>query len=351
MSTSAELKASLFVVDEPGLKRNAALIQRLGAAHVLVDRLNSDDLTGQDVIAVDVDVTVIPIVRQLRSVLKARNDDVFRIFAIDTARRLENIHASIVGASDIVRRPFNLKELEARLAAFRARGKGESTVADASIVSAASAVGEMFDALTSGRAVNMSSVMEASDEVVDAITEVGLPSWVDSVRSHHQGTFQHCLIITGLACSFGRSAGMSRRDVMTLTTAGMLHDIGKANIPLEILDKPGKLNDAEVEIMKTHTVLGHAHLLRHAEVDSDVLAAVRSHHEYLNGSGYPDGLSGQDIGDLTRILTICDVFGAMIERRAYREPVPTADALAVLDKMSDEGKLEMALVRAFHAAA
>jgi HD-GYP domain-containing protein (c-di-GMP phosphodiesterase class II) len=83
-------------------------------------------------------------------------------------------------------------------------------------------------------------------------------------------------------------------------------------------------------------------------MDSDVLHAVRGHHEYLDGSGYPDGLGGSEIGDLTRILTICDVYGAMIERRAYKPPEPVAGAIAVLDQMAEEGKVELPLVRAFH---
>lgn len=351
LSISAGLKQSLFIVDDSGLQRNARLIEGLGARHILVDELTPESLSGQDVIAIDVDVTMIPSVRRLRSALRGGSEGAFKVFAIDTGRRLESIHANIVGATEIVRRPFDIKDLEARLQAFRTRDRASDNATRTSIVSSASAVGDMFAALTTGRAVNMQAVLEASDEVIEAIAEVGLPSWVDSVRNHHQSTFQHCLIVTGLACSFGRATGMSRRDVATLTTAGMLHDIGKAKIPLAILDKPGKLDNDELAIMQTHAELGYLHLAHHGDVDSEILASVRGHHEYLDGSGYPDGLVGHAIGDLTRILTVCDVFGALIERRSYREPMPTTAALSILDVMAEEGKLETALVRAFHAAA
>jgi HD-GYP domain-containing protein (c-di-GMP phosphodiesterase class II) len=143
---------------------------------------------------------------------------------------------------------------------------------------------------------------------------------------------------------------MSRRDAVTLTTAGPLHDIGKAAVPVEILDKPGRLTEPEFEIIRCHPSRGHAYLKRQGGLGSEVLAAVRSRHEYLDGSGYPDGLSGSAIGDITRILTICDVYGAMIERRSYKPPMASADALAVLDEMAAAGKLERPLVRAFHHA-
>jgi len=76
------------------------------------------------------------------------------------------------------------------------------------------------------------------------------------------------------------------------------------------------------------------------------LDAVRHHHEYLDGSGYPDGLQGQQINDLSRILTVCDTYGALIEQRAYRAATPRAEALEILAKMAKDGKVEYSLVRA-----
>jgi HD-GYP domain-containing protein (c-di-GMP phosphodiesterase class II) len=76
------------------------------------------------------------------------------------------------------------------------------------------------------------------------------------------------------------------------------------------------------------------------------LDAVRHHHEYLDGSGYPDGLQGQQINDLSRILTVCDTYGALIEQRAYKAATPPAEALEILAKMAKDGKVEYSLVRA-----
>lgn len=352
MSIAGEIKTVLFVVDAPGLARNASLIGAFGGRYVMIDRLTRAAVDDGGMLVVDVDLTVTANIKPLRVALAARRRGCFQVFGVDTGRRLEVVYANILGASELVRRPFQRAELEARIAAFRAVGVRavEEGVAESSIGSAASAIGGMFAALTSGQPIELRSVAEASDEVADAIASVGFPAWVDAVRQHHEGTFQHCLIVTGLASAFGHATGMSRRDVGTLTRAGLLHDIGKAAVPVAILDKLGKLTPQEVEVIRTHPGRGHTHLTGQPGIDSDVLAAVRGHHEYLDGSGYPDGIAGGSIGDITRILTICDVFGALVERRSYKVPSTTEQALAVLEEMVAAGKLEGPLVRAFQHA-
>jgi putative nucleotidyltransferase with HDIG domain len=283
--------------------------------------------------------------------MRGRRRGVFQAFAVDLQRRLETVHARIIGATDLARRPFHALDLLRRMSAFNERRSREPAVVVAdSIDAAAESLGEVFGALTADAEVELPGVMAAGAEVADAIAEVDFADWVDEVRQHHEGTFQHCLLVTGLAGAFGRSTGMSRRDITTLTTAGILHDIGKAVVPVSILDKPGKLTTEEIEIVRTHPLKGWEHLRTMADLDAEVLSAVRSHHEFLDGSGYPDGIGGPHIGDLTRILTICDVYGALIERRAYKAPEPPAAAIAVLDEMARQGKLELPLVRAFHQA-
>ena len=98
-----------------------------------------------------------------------------------------------------------------------------------------------------------------------------------------------------------------------MTVGGLLHDIGKAQVSTDILDKPGKLTDAEFAEIKKHPVIGYDYLRKQNLIAAETLAAVRHHHEYLDGSGYPDGLTAPQIGDLTRITTICDVDRKVIE--------------------------------------
>ncbi|MCH8151939.1 MAG: HD-GYP domain-containing protein [Planctomycetes bacterium] len=129
------------------------------------------------------------------------------------------------------------------------------------------------------------------------------------------------------------AAGLDPDEVLHLMYAAVLHDIGKIDIPYRILTKPGRLTAAEFEIVKTHTVLGYDRLRRMDETDPVTLAFVRSHHERLDGSGYPDGLSGAEIPIAARCFAVVDTFDAMTSIRPYRRhvgPEAAEKALAVL---------------------
>src|SRR5690606_25128729 len=144
---------------------------------VLVGDVTAEQLAGSDFIAVDVDVTNTDNVRRLRQTLARRRADCTKLFAIDTTRRLEVVYANIIGASASVRRPFRAADLAERIRQHRnrTRQQGEEA-ASGSIVVAAGAIGEMFDALMAGKALDVPSVLDASGRVVDAIAEVGLPA-------------------------------------------------------------------------------------------------------------------------------------------------------------------------------
>jgi HD-GYP domain-containing protein (c-di-GMP phosphodiesterase class II) len=115
------------------------------------------------------------------------------------------------------------------------------------------------------------------------------------------------------------------------------------------LDKPERLSVEERTTIESHPVAGYEALRQQNGFSPEILDAVRHHHEYLDGSGYPDRLAGSRISDVVRILTISDIFAALIEHRSYRPTMPRAEAYAVLCGMSD--KLEAALVRAFKPVA
>jgi HD-GYP domain-containing protein (c-di-GMP phosphodiesterase class II) len=137
--------------------------------------------------------------------------------------------------------------------------------------------------------------------------------------------------------------------VKRLGMAATLHDIGKARIPLAILDKPGRLDPGEEDIMRQHPVIGYDLLKDIPGISSETLDAVKHHHEYLDGSGYPDALTAPQISDLVRLLTISDIFAALIESRQYRAAMPREDAYKILCDM--DGRLETSLVKAFRRAA
>jgi len=138
-------------------------------------------------------------------------------------------------------------------------------------------------------------------------------------------------------------------DIERLHSAAMFHDIGKAKIPLAVLDKPGRLDDDERALIETHPATGYDALKGNADISPEILDAVRHHHEYLDGSGYPDGLCSESITDVVRMLTISDIFAALIEERHYKPAMPRDRAYEILKSM--HGKLEMPLVAAFREVA
>jgi len=209
----------------------------------------------------------------------------------------------------------------------------------------ATAIASMFRSLMLGQAVDVDGTREAGRKIANRISEHGLSEWLTTVRRHHEGTYQHCLLVTGVAIDFGLSLGVRKADLERLYTAAMFHDIGKAKIPLAVLDKPGRLDADERALIETHPAAGYEFLKDHDGISPEILDAVRHHHEYLDGSGYPDGLCGESLTDLVRVLTISDIFAALIEARPYKATMSREDAYNILAGMN--GKLEKPLVTAF----
>lgn len=209
---------------------------------------------------------------------------------------------------------------------------------------ASSLIGAEFSAKPD--AADRAPVAEAvSAELIEgALRQADVRAWLDVVWRFDDATHQHCLLVAGLAAGFGRQIGLGRHDCRRLTEAALLHDIGKSRIPHSILNKPGRLDAEEMAVMRTHPVIGYE-MLRSGGYPADMLAVVRSHHEMLDGSGYPDGLRDRELPDLVRLVTVCDIFGALVERRPYKPPMGGDQACDILRGMGD--KLDRDLVRAF----
>ncbi len=206
-------------------------------------------------------------------------------------------------------------------------------------------VTRMFDAAASGRPPSPATVEEGTEIVLDTVSEVGIRAWLDLVWRHDISVYQHSLSVAGFAAAFAAELGLSGADSRRLARAALLHDVGKALIPHAILDKPGPLTPEEMRVMQTHADLGADLLGREAAYGPEILDVVRHHHERLDGSGYPEGLTGARIGDLVRLVAICDVHSALTERRVYRPPMTHAEAFAIMEAQS--GQLDPDLLRAY----
>jgi len=281
----------------------------------------------------------------LRTWLRQRPKDGLAIFVVDRGSRIQTVRAFSIGATDIVRRPIRSEELLSKLL-----GKNENhtiSVPDTSdgIVAGISALEHMFFAASTGAPLNAQQIAAAGEALVTQIEIYGFADWVHAVREHHSQTYQHCLLVCGAAAAFAQLLGFNEVDRRRVATAALLHDIGKAKVPVEILEKPSQLDHNEMAIMKQHPELGYEALRTVDGLHPELLDMVLHHHEYLDGSGYPHGLHSSEISDLTRIITIADIFGALLERRPYKAPMAGSAAYQVMLDMNQ--KLDRDLVRAF----
>lgn len=129
-------------------------------------------------------------------------------------------------------------------------------------------------------------------------------------------------------------AGLDHDTIARLTTAAALHDVGKLDTPIELLQKPGRLTSSEYNVVKQHAALGHARLLQMEETDPILLELVRHHHERWDGTGYPDGLRGEHIATGSRVFAVIDSFDAMTSHRPYRHDIGAAAAERALEELA-----------------
>ncbi|QWG13702.1 HD domain-containing protein [Bradyrhizobium sediminis] len=305
-----------------------------------------------DAVVVTADLRAVDNIAALKEMFGKSSHVRRRIFVIDQKARLFSVQAYALGATRVLVNPVNQASL---LAALVDTNPSRTISTEAlpgaceAATAGATALSSMFSAVLSGKAIDIRGAKGAAGKIADSIAEDGLSSWLETVRRHHEGTYQHCLLVTGIAVDFGLSLGVPKADLERLYSAAMFHDIGKAKIPLAVLDKPGRLDDQERALIETHPAAGYDVLKGNAGISPEILDAVRHHHEYLDGSGYPDALCSGSISDIVRILTISDIFAALIEHRNYKPTMPREQAYEILRSM--EGKLERPLVAAFRDVA
>jgi HD-GYP domain-containing protein (c-di-GMP phosphodiesterase class II) len=305
------------------------------------------------------DVTVVVVYSELR-----RSTDVDRLSAIfPPSFRITNMiyvapsieRAGIVQAESIglgriyaphktvddvrrgVREILN-RELSRRLARFSRSVNKAMEVTDSFHNNVASAMRQ-------SKPLPLGNLRSTSDAIGSAVRSEGLSTWLNAVKMHHSQTCRHVLNVAGLAVAFATHLELDAADTSLLIEASILHDVGKLFIPIAILEKPGRLTDAERSMINLHPGRGAEALVHSGVEDAMLIAAARSHHEYLDGSGYPDGLGGDAITPLVRLITIIDIYSALTEERVYRESLTPRLAIAELARMKT--KLDQRLFAEF----
>lgn len=338
-----------YLTDEPS--KIPAIRAMLEPRHHIVPRVLGDKAPfGSDgVLMVDADLRIMVRVEQIKEALSGLHAMKEKLFIVQRHLHQMVAQAYALGATSVVR---STREIAPKLAQIETAAKASavnSATLGSETMDCGKAFASMFAAINQGLSIDLSEAENITSHVINGIERDGLGPWLDNVRRYHEGTFQHCLLVTGVAVGFAFEIGFTELDIKRLGMAATLHDIGKAQIPLSILDKPGRLDPDEEAIMRRHPVIGHELLKNNPDISPEILDGVRHHHEYLDGTGYPDALAAKDISDLVRLLTISDIFAALIESRSYRPSMPKQDAYKILCDM--DGKLEVPLVKAFRKVA
>jgi putative nucleotidyltransferase with HDIG domain len=204
----------------------------------------------------------------------------------------------------------------------------------------------MFQEARMGQAVEIDQAMPLVNEISNSVLRnVGALVSLARLKTADNYTYMHSVAVCALMIALSRQLGFNEEETQKAGLAGLIHDIGKMRTPPEILNKRSKLTDEEFEIMKRHPGDGYEILLASQTVPPEVMEVCLSHHEKLDGTGYPRKLKGEAIPQFARMGAICDVYDAITSQRPYKEGW---DPAASLHKMSEwTGHLDMHLFRAF----
>ena len=179
-----------------------------------------------------------------------------------------------------------------------------------------------------GNAVDIDRVEPMVEDITESILRnPGALVGLLRIKTKDDYTFLHSISVCALMVAFCRSRGLDAATTHQAGLGGLLHDTGKALVPDAILNKPGPLSPEEFALVQRHPRDGHAILLQTPEVGPIPLDITLHHHERRDGSGYPDGLAGDAIGELAQMAAIVDVYDALTSERSYHKAIPAADAL------------------------
>ena len=314
LRVAADRTRSVLVVDD--LEANGRLMERLLSrdgyrlriAHDGQEALEAVAQEQPDVILMDV---LMPKLDGFEACRRIKDDPATRLIPVVLVTALADTNSRIkgleVGADDFISKPFSEPELRARVRSLLR-------------------IKHYTDELDSAESVILSLALtiEARDGTTDG----------------------HCQRLAGYAAALGTTLALEPQEIAALRLGGFLHDIGKVGIPDRILLKPARLTPDEYELMKQHTIIGdrlcgELRSLRH------VRPIIRHHHERQDGSGYPDGLKGDEIPLLAQIMGVVDVFDALTTPRPYKDALPVDRANEMLREEAERGWRSRALVETF----
>jgi len=205
-----------------------------------------------------------------------------------------------------------------------------------------------MDEIRFGRGVDIQLAKEAVSECVDSVYKnPDAMLLLTQLKNRDEYTSEHAMNVCIFSIVLGRYIGMPVHELRNLGLSGLMHDIGKMRVPLEILNKPGRLTDEEMAVMKAHTLHGRDILMSSRGIYAGAIDVAHGHHENLDGTGYPRGLTDIQISPFTRIVAVADTYDAITSDRVYQLGRTHMDAIGILNKEGGkrlDGELAMRFI-------
>ncbi|MBF0561196.1 MAG: HD domain-containing protein [Alphaproteobacteria bacterium] len=254
---------------------------------------------------------------------------------------------------DCIVRPFRRSELIRRISSLTNR-KVEQKWRDLPLIQqkvlnkSLEVIHSVSDAIDEGSPISDAALSEASSSLVCAVTNSDFRSVLNGLRNHDNYTYVHSVRVAILLTLLGKTIGLKESDLLLMAGCGLLHDVGKMTIPHDVLNKAGKLTLTEWQMMQGHVEASVRCLIATGNIHRVIISIAEQHHEKLDGTGYPKGLSGDAINELTRMAAISDVFSALTDVRVYKPAMKAEKALTI---MSEEmaGHIDQHLLGTFGA--
>ncbi len=293
-----------MVDDDPGqLELQAEILREIPDASILTARSGEEALAvmqrhALDLLLLDKRLPDISGDELLRVIREEQGNHLLPIIMVTGMGDSENLRNSLsLGANDFIKKPFNTVELLSRAKAALEKK-------------------QLVDQLDNAESVlfTLAKMVEARDP----------------------NTGEHCNRLVKTSLILGRAAGLDERELNALMKGAILHDIGKIGIPDSILLKPGPLSESEWRVMRRHAEIG-AELCMQLNSIRDAVPIIRHHHERWDGSGYPDGLRGEEIPRVARVFQCADIYDALRYKRAYSGPLSVEAIIDIFQQELDRG--------------
>ena len=208
------------------------------------------------------------------------------------------------------------------------------------------AVVSMFQEARMGKTVNAEGAQRLVEEISDSVARNTSALFsLARLKTADEYTYMHSVAVCAMMIALARQLGLDEVQIKLAGMAGLLHDLGKAAMPMDVLNKPGKLTDAEFIIIKSHPVEGHK-MLAAGKIDQLVLDVCLHHHEKTDGSGYPEGLKDEEISQFAKMGAVCDVYDAITSNRPYKAGWDPAESLRKMAQWA-EGRFDHRVFQAF----